>query len=415
MTHPAAVGRVAGLSSRVNATVRPPTIESRLSVPARNALRGMQRGPFLPRASPASKNVTQVGLGTARNFSTTRPIFEHLVQNVPVAARAICEADLDVEKRKMRAKRSNALKKFAKVGKARKSLLKPTSKKTTIVPEELERYFPEVVPSVLSPGTSTILLVPLAPTSTSSYSLSDNESLRLMPRSDLRDILSSHRKHQLRVSSLFARLDANKVWDDGASFSAHGDASGLCTLLRVEFSGWSEEDVREVLGDAGRGWCEVIEMKDECDEKISSIGCESGFSSSISTRSTSPETFDPSASVVLPTLDFSASFMATQTCSPSSDSQSMPPSPPMSLPGSGYSSPMFGLSSLSPSEIGDVDVDQAMEMEFDDGFSNISCSGSPDWTEIELASVVDGSAGSVMGLSAAFLERSEAEIREVTH
>ena len=62
-----------------------------------------------------------------------------------------------------------------------------------------------------------------------------------------------------------------------------------------------------------------------------------------------------------------------------------------------------------------MDRDANIDMNMDDGFSSFSFPGSPEWTEVELGSVADGSAGSMMGLSAAFIERSEAEMREVTH
>ena len=62
-----------------------------------------------------------------------------------------------------------------------------------------------------------------------------------------------------------------------------------------------------------------------------------------------------------------------------------------------------------------MDRDVEVNMDTDDGFSSFSYPGSPEWTEVELGSVADGSAGSMMGLSAAFIERSEAEMREVTH
>ena len=72
---------------------------------------------------------------------------------------------------------------------------------------------------------------------------------------------------------------------------------------------------------------------------------------------------------------------------------------------------MFGLSSLSPSEIGDVEMDHSGLL---DEFDNVSTfSGSPEWTTLEVGSPVGSPR--MMSLSASFLERSEAELREVTH
>ncbi|KAI5118421.1 hypothetical protein M0805_005505 [Coniferiporia weirii] len=323
--HPATGAWGRSLSTRASAAVRPPSIQQRLSLPVRNSLAQRPCAPFLPRPSSGSPSTVHVGLGTARNFSTARPIFQHLAQNVPVAGRAFYEADWHVERKKMKNKVKMSLKAKEQKENARyRSLTKPSSGKTSFsTVEELDRYFPVCAPA--APGVTTVLLVPLAPTPTSRVPLSDAPRTlepHLLPLSDLQDIVSSHRVHSLRVSSLFARLDARRVWEKGASFTAHGDASGLCTILRVEFCGWTEASVREVLGEAGLGWCRIVEFKEYGEESES----ESGMSSFISSRSLSPD-IDPAASVVLPTLDFSASFLAVSN-------MSRPPSPLISFPSS---------------------------------------------------------------------------------
>ena len=69
------------------------SIHANLSLPARHALSSsLSRPLFLPRApAPVPRGMAQVGLGTARNFCSARPIFQNVVQNlnVPVAARGI--------------------------------------------------------------------------------------------------------------------------------------------------------------------------------------------------------------------------------------------------------------------------------------------------------------------------------------
>lgn len=93
-----------------------------LSLPSRVALRqqpyGRQqtrafgapqylpRGPYTTNALPHGPHaVANIGLGTARNFSSGRPVFQNLVQNVPIVARALNEAgdNIDDVKRKMTA------------------------------------------------------------------------------------------------------------------------------------------------------------------------------------------------------------------------------------------------------------------------------------------------------------------------
>ncbi|EJD06156.1 uncharacterized protein FOMMEDRAFT_65518, partial [Fomitiporia mediterranea MF3/22] len=149
----------------------------------------------------------QVGLGSARNFSTARPIFQQLTQNVPVAGRAIYKADWDLEKRKTKGKLRRDLKTSTEKEAVRSTLrAKPIEKTRRVV--ELERYFPEPAPA--ANGVTTVLLVPLAPTPTGRLPLTDTQATEpsLLVVSDLQEILSTHRIHSLRVSSLFVRLDA---------------------------------------------------------------------------------------------------------------------------------------------------------------------------------------------------------------
>ncbi|KAF8321676.1 hypothetical protein DL93DRAFT_2072485 [Clavulina sp. PMI_390] len=110
------------ISAAYHGPVSTQSIARGLSLPSRIALSGPARtrafgAPYyFPRvpgsgaggasaASPFGRGpaaVTHVGLGAARNFSTGavhagRPVFENLVQNVPVLMRALCEADLDLK------------------------------------------------------------------------------------------------------------------------------------------------------------------------------------------------------------------------------------------------------------------------------------------------------------------------------
>jgi hypothetical protein len=58
--------------------------------------------PRLPCPPTVPRSITQVELGTARNFTTGRPILQNIadnVHNVPVASRALLEADPDMKDR----------------------------------------------------------------------------------------------------------------------------------------------------------------------------------------------------------------------------------------------------------------------------------------------------------------------------
>ena len=154
------------------------TIQQGLSFHARHALsRPLPHGgPFLPRPPPVPRSIVQVGLGTARNFSTARPIFQNVVDNVPIATRAFWEADWDVKMAKERA--AMRPKKYAKAQKEQRQkenervrpVAQPQIQATTEpapatepAHAELDHYFP--APAV--PAVTTYLLIPLAPTPTS--------------------------------------------------------------------------------------------------------------------------------------------------------------------------------------------------------------------------------------------------------
>ena len=162
-------------------------------------------------------------------------------------------------------------KRAAKAAKKAKAPLSPVSiqvvptsaESTTETKEqELEHYFStaamlEVV---------TYLLIPLAPTPTSRLPLPLNPPATsaarpLLPMSAIASLHASHGTHALRVSTIFARLDAARVFDDpSVQCAAHGDPSGLCTVLEVRFEGWTVNKVRGVLGEAGSGWCVLEEV-----------------------------------------------------------------------------------------------------------------------------------------------------------
>jgi len=360
-----------GARSLHNTPLRGNTIKSSLPLPAREALRNnalhRQANTFLPRgpnpAPPRFGGVAQVGLGTARNFSTGRPIFQHLAENVPVAARALYEVDWDVEMRKEQARMRRGAHGAAKVIPKSQEMFKPVEKapklkssekrSTVSFTEEIEHYFPtiEVAP------VTTYLLIPLAPTPTarlplpldpmSTPALGFMEPTLLPPLSELVSLHASHSTHALKVSTIFSRLDQANVWSRGGVHcsaysqgpSYHRQASkdegaetaeeGVCTILKVEFVGWTKAEVRGIIGESGSGWCVLEEVRhEEEDEGMSDM--DSVYSGAFDDQimftggfnSPSPELIDPSQSFVLPTLDFSASFVSSATSSPSCRSSS---------------------------------------------------------------------------------------------
>jgi hypothetical protein len=95
-------------------------------------------------------------------------------------------------------------------------------------------------------------------------------------------------------------------------------------VLRVSFGGWSEGRVRSVIGESWVGWCELLEVG-EGDTTSSSATTslsssvsgsvseddESEFGSEVEVGMGTSMEIDPATSFVLPTLDFSSSFLAS--------------------------------------------------------------------------------------------------------
>ncbi|TFK46379.1 hypothetical protein OE88DRAFT_1715004 [Heliocybe sulcata] len=318
LTTPGTLRGAHGVPSRSLHSARPQTIQQRLSLPSRYALSTPLHAPRLPKPPVVPRSTTQVGLGAARNFSTARPIFQNLVQNVPIAGRSLYEADWEIRMPELEKAKMGKAKEMKEVKKG-KEMMKPKQKKerkdkAAKKGEELERYFP--APSV--EDVVTYLYVPLAPTPTSRMPLqASGAPSRFLPLDTLASLHNGHELHSLRVSSLFMRLDQAKVWERGASTSAYGDPSGVCAVLKVEFKGWTESMVRGVIGESGSGWCEIEEVRRGEEDEMDSVLSDMEISEVTETESEDEirhpfeqPHMDPSQSFVLPTLDFSSSFYA---------------------------------------------------------------------------------------------------------
>ncbi|KAL1703874.1 hypothetical protein EV121DRAFT_207072 [Schizophyllum commune] len=300
-------------------------IHSGYSLPLRTALaRPALSTPatFLPRAPGVPRSIAQVGLGTARNFSTARPIFQSLAENVPVATRALIEAGPDTRHTKHRAQARKMAKQDKENGRAfrapgfEKQQKKLTKEEKVAKKEQaMKLYF--AAPS--QPAVVTQLLIPLAPTPTERVPLAPSTTLAetIMPLMEVASVHATHGSHRMRVASLFDRLDGARVWDRGVSCSAYSQlagVSGVCTVLKVEFVGWTKAEVRSVIGESGTGWCVLEELETAAGADPTSNDDMSGYDSDVLEPDldlSSPSTIDPSQSFVLPTLDFSSSFAAT--------------------------------------------------------------------------------------------------------
>lgn len=362
----------------------------------------------------------QVGLGSARNFSSARPIFQNLAQNVPIAGRAFWEADWDVTKMRDEcrvqmgkenghAKAQAQLTEMIKPIKASSPLFTEVKTEVSVsdtdseAAADLEHYFPTA--NKATEGLTTYLLIPLAPTPTSRLPLASSPvptSERLLPLSELANMHYSHSTHSLRVSSLFARLDVANVWHRGVSHDAYSTGrrgDGVCTMLRVSFAGWSAAEVRSVIGESGTGWCELYEARTssadtmsesdfDTEDGASEVGMDAYPFGEVESHDAGADEnqMDPSQSFVMPTLDFSSSFPASSP-------------PALSRAPSEVDIDMFAFASTSPSS----DDAEAWEMA-----TNASSDGDSDesWAQPSVHSHSQPSSRFGLGFSSEFAGRA---------
>ena len=416
--------RAPGAAPRFMQTVatRVPKIENNLSLPVRHALSTRMGAPRLPRPPAVPRSIAQVGLGTARNFTTGRPIFQNIadnMHNIPVATRAFLEADLDM---KTKDDRGMALKlKYRRKSKKRSSrscagdkahfhpaATRPTVAAVEETEAEFDKYF---VPQV--PDVSTSLLIPLAPTPTTRVPLSHTfayDRHPLVPFLELSALRVDTERHASRLRALFEQLDAAQAWDKGAVCETLGGARGA-SVLRVRFAGWSAHAVRGIIGEAATGWCILEEERAEyeCGDRDSEPEeCLSDVDSAVAADDpgiaelnlNSP--IDPAYSFVLPTLDFSASA-------------ALPPiTNPPSMDAAAASELRFSdmASRVSPSDV-DVDIDTFSDLgHMSDGSSSGGSVGGRDscsWIETPDDALYSSRTPSWAGLSfsSAFSRRLE--------
>lgn len=299
-----ATGRFAQQSRSLHASSTP-NITQRLSLPARLAVNRPLAALRLPKVAAVPRGITEVGLGTARNFSS-RPVFQHLVENVPIVVRSAAELDLDPRVRKSKAQRiaGRPSKKTAKTSR-RKAL---TSTKPVATPEaslfsDVEAEFAHYFPAAAS-STVTLLTIPLQPPASRSPLPEPHADASPLDLMSFVPTTSAYQSHQLRVGTLFKRLARANVWKRGASTTTHDTGSGVAELIQVQFDGWSAADVKAILGHAGEGWCTIEERANPPVERDAAL-VEDEWNSLRESIMSQP-TEESEVTLVLPTLDFSS-------------------------------------------------------------------------------------------------------------
>ncbi|PVF97818.1 hypothetical protein CPB86DRAFT_785458 [Serendipita vermifera] len=226
------------------------TIQARLNLSTRFLLSRPLKAAGMPRAPTLSRPFQEMGLGTARKFSS-HSAFRHVVENTSITTRAFWQADWDVEaKNNQRISTKRTHRKGPSKRRQRASIrqnLLISAPKSVNTPfntyqDDLDIYFME--PS--RPAVTTFLHVAL--TSTIPSLSSSYQDLRLLP---LDVILRRHSGFQDRtrlIEAIFTILDSHDAWSKGVIVEAIGNKDGLASELRITFGGWHEGEVRDLLG-----------------------------------------------------------------------------------------------------------------------------------------------------------------------
>jgi hypothetical protein len=227
------------------------TIQARCNLSTRILLSRPLKAAGMPRAPTLSRPLQEVGLGTARKFSS-HSTFRHVVENTSIITRAFWQADWDTEyknNRRISSKRKSG-KGPSKSHQGTSIRHKPFMSAPTSSPlrqntykDEMDTYFMEPC----EPPVTTFLYVVLTSTTLSPLS-GPYYDHRLLP---LDMILEQHHGFQDRtkhVEAIFTILNSHDAWSKGVTVETLGNAEGVVSDLTFKFSGWHEGEVRDLLG-----------------------------------------------------------------------------------------------------------------------------------------------------------------------
>ncbi|KAF8758839.1 hypothetical protein RHS01_02931 [Rhizoctonia solani] len=260
-----ATGRFAE-HSRSFHTAHNPSITQRLSLPARLAINRPSQLRVFPRLQHHLVALPKWGWEVPGSDFSSRPVFQHLVENVPIALRSTTELNLDPRVRKSKAGLVAGLPEPASV--------------LSDIEADLAHYFPIAASSVV-----TVLNVPLQPSTTRSPLPEPHEDASPLDLASFVPTMSSYNQPD-PCRHLFDRLTRADVWKRGASTAVYDTGSGAADVIQVRFDGWSAADVKQ-RDDAAQ-------VEDEWNTLRETIA--------------SPDAEGTEVTLVLPTLDFSASY-----------------------------------------------------------------------------------------------------------
>lgn len=288
------------------------TIQQRMSFSTRTSLSQPMRAAGIPRSPTMARPVHEVGLGTVRKFSS-QTTFKHVAENVSITGRAFWSADWDVDESKKRARlpkcrRTRHHRDDEQSKRRHRIAAMDTSNPFIDNLSQMSVYFQYAPPAV-----TTLLQIALASTPTATLPLSaHDEETYIIP---LRSILNNQTAFQATaddISAIFAKLDESDVWSRGVSIDTWGDTNGLCVELRIRFAGWSEHDVRTLLGQlVERPACALQEVYDQETPPIGNIASHTHL-----------PTLDAPLDFIMPSVHTphtQAHFQSTRPVTPSSE------------------------------------------------------------------------------------------------
>jgi len=211
-------------------------------------------GNVRPSAIPRSGH--NLGLSSARNFSSSRTVFENVVTNAPFGLRVLGDKDrLDMRKFKREMKAAYLKKRQAEAGKGKGRMNVFDSVKA--LPTTFDSYFPVTVESA-APHATVQLVLPLNPVNESTTFLSyteDAESSRFfsaMLMSDLHMLSEMHGNHHARLRNIIRKLEMAGCFEPDPItgedlVQAQLDQDSRCIVVTFSGSRWGMADVRQAL------------------------------------------------------------------------------------------------------------------------------------------------------------------------
>ncbi|KAK4705996.1 hypothetical protein P7C70_g193, partial [Phenoliferia sp. Uapishka_3] len=303
-----------------------PRASSLHAVRANFAGRRPPRAGFGPSPRPVAhpSNVSHLGLGVARNFSSSRPVLDNIIQNVPLGLRALVDADgIDSRKWKkvkqgIRVKESTVVKgkgrAFPRAKEMKRIEFNSFFGSTTV--EAATSVVDEQAPVAAATNATIALVFLLVPflefdpsTSETSPDFLSHRILTPAVLHNLQYVQRAHETHAHRIHSLSNRLTQAGVFDD-ANITVELLFVNGEKMVEIRFpTAWTRADVEQACGD-WRGteprWYDIVGGETgSTSDSDGDGGLEEEFSFSSSSRDSDDFAVhdDIASTFILPSVD----------------------------------------------------------------------------------------------------------------